>query len=302
MKRWLLQHGRAAGATLARIARSPITTLFNVVVVGIALALPAALYVGLVNIQKAVRTVSPEPQLTVFMSLDASRADVSLVDTRLKEHPLVARMRYVPRERALDEMKRVAGMRGVVEALDGNPLPDAFVVDASDGAPEVMERLRTEVAAWPKVAHVQVDTEWAQRLDAALRLGRAALMLFGTILAFALVAITFNTIRLQILTRREEIEVATLIGATDGFIRRPFLYYGAALGLLGGLAAYGMVWAATTVLNGALVDLSYLYGARWEIGQLGARDGLSLLGFAALLGWLGAWLSVGRHLANVRPR
>ena len=302
MRAWLTQHGRAALATAARLGRSPLTTLFNVIVVGIALALPAGLYVGLVNVQKAVRTVSPEPQLTLFLALDASKADASAVDTRLKQHPQVARMRYVPRERALEDLKRATGMTGVAEALDRNPLPDAFVIDSTDGTPEAMERLRAELAAWPKVAHVQLDAEWAQRLDAALRLGRVALMLFGTVLAFALVAITFNTISLQILTRREEIEVTTLIGATDAFIRRPFLYYGAALGLLGGLAAWGFVWAATAVLNGALVDLSYLYGARWEIGQLGARDSLSLLAFAAVLGWLGAWLSVGRHLANTRPR
>lgn len=287
---------------LGKLGRSPFTSLFNVLVVGIALALPAGLYVGLANVQKAVRTVSPEPQLTLFMAVDAGRADVSLIDTRLKEHPQVARMRYVPRERALEDMKRVAGMGGVVEALDRNPLPDAFVIDAADSSPDVLDRLKADFAAWPKVAHVQVDTEWAQRLDAALKVGRVALMLFGTVLAFALVAITFNTIRLQILTQREEIEVATLIGATDSFIRRPFLYYGAGLGVLGGVAACGFVWAATTVLNGALIDLSYLYGARWELGLLGIRDGLSLLGFAAVLGWLGAWLSVGRHLSHVRPR
>ena len=302
MKAWLTYHARAAGEMLRKIVRAPVTTVFNVLVVGIALALPAGLYVALVNLQKAVRTVSPEPQLTVFMALDAAKSDVSLVDTRLKEHPQVARLRHVPRERALEDMKRVAGMGGLVEALERNPLPDAFVVDAANPAPEEMERLKVEIAAWPRIAHVQVDTEWAQRLDAALRVGRIALMLFGTVLGFALVAITFNTIRLQILTQREEIEIATLIGATDGFIRRPFLYYGAALGLLGGLAACGFVWSATAVLNDALLDLSYLYGARWEIGQLGYRDGLSLLGFAALLGWLGAWLSVGRHLAHVRPR
>ena len=149
---------------------------------------------------------------------------------------------------------------------------------------------------------MQLDAEWAQRLDAVLNLGRIALMLLATLLAFALVAVTFNTIRLQILTQREEIEVATLIGATDAFIRRPFLYYGALLGVLGGLAACGFVWAATTVLNGALTDLSYLYGARWEVSPLAGRDALSLLAFAAGLGWLGAWLSVGRHLAHVRPR
>jgi cell division transport system permease protein len=302
MRAWLGHHARAAGATLRKLVRSPFTTLFNVLVVGIALALPAGLYVGLLNVQKAVRTLSPEPQLTVFVALDAGKNDVAAIDSRLKEHPQVARLRYIPRERALEDMKRTAGMGGLAEALDRNPLPDAFVLDAADPSPDAMERLRNELATWPKVAHVQLDAEWAQRLDAAVRVGRIALMLLGTILAFALVAITFNTIRLQILTQREEIEVATLIGATNGFIRRPFLYYGAALGLLGGLAACGFVWAATTVLNGALLDLSYLYGARWEIGQLALRDSMSVLGFAAGLGWLGAWLSVGRHLAHVRPR
>lgn len=302
MKAWLLHHARAGSTTLRKLVRAPLSTLFNVVVVGIALALPAGLYVGLANVQKAVRTLSPEPQLTVFLALDAGKADASLIDTRLKEHPLVARMRYVPRERALEDMKRASGMAGIVEALDRNPLPDAFVVDASDPAPDVMERLRTEVATWPKVAHVQLDAEWAQRLDAVLKVGRIALLLLATVLAFSLVAITFNTIRLQMLTQREEIEVTTLIGATDGFIRRPFLYYGAVLGLLGGLAACGLVWSATTVVNAALIDLSYLYGARWEVAQLSWRDSASLLGFAAGLGWLGAWMSVARHLAHVRPR
>ena len=302
MRAWLAHHTRAAGTTLRKLVRAPVTTVFNVIVVGIALALPAGLYVALVNVQKAVRTLSPEPQLTVFMAVDAAKADVSTIDSRLKQHPQVGSMRYVPRERALEDMKRAAGMGGVVEALDRNPLPDAFVIDAADPAPEAMERLRTELAAWPKVAHVQLDAEWAQRLDAALKVGKIALMLFGTVLAFALVAITFNTIRLKILTQREEIEVTTLIGATGGFIRRPFLYYGSALGLLGGLAAWGFVWAATTVLNDALLDLSYLYGARWEIGELAPRDAVSLFAFAAGLGWLGAWLSVGRHLAHVRPR
>jgi cell division transport system permease protein len=302
MRAWLLHHLRALGATLGKLGRSPLSTLFNVIVVAIALALPAGLYVALTNIQHAVRTLSPEPQLTVFVALDATKADVSLIDTRLKEHPQVARLRYVPRERALEDMKRSSGMGGIVEALDRNPLPDAFVVDAADAAPDVMDRLRTEIGAWPKVAHVQLDAEWAQRLDAVLKVGRAALLLLGTVLAFSLVAITFNTIRLQMLTQREEIEVTTLIGATDGFIRRPFLYYGALLGLIGGLAACGLVWTATTVLNGALIDLSYLYGARWEVAQLSWRDSTSLLAFAAALGWLGAWMSVARHLARVRPR
>jgi len=296
------QQWRSLGSTLGKLARSPLSALFNVVVLGIALALPAALYVGLVNLQHAARAAAPEPQLTVFMALDAGRADTRFVETRLAKHADVAKVRYVPRDQALEELKRASGMAEIAEALGQNPLPDAFVVDARDSSPAAIQRLRNDLDGLPKVALVQLDAEWAQRLDAVLQLGRVALMLLATLLAFALVAVTFNTIRLQILTRREEIEVASLIGATAAFIRRPFLYYGALLGLLGGVASCALVWAAATVLNGALADLAYLYGARWQLRYPSSADAASLLAFAAALGWLGAWLSVSRHLADARSR
>lgn len=302
MSAWIRQQWRSIGATLGRLLRSPLSTLFNVGVLGIALALPAVLYVGLVNLQHAARLAAPEPQLTVFLTLEASRADIRDVQTRLAKHPEVARLRYVPREEALDALKRSGGMAGIAEALGRNPLPDAFVVDARDSSPAVLQRLRTDLAGLPKVALVQLDAEWAQRLDAVLKLGRVALMLLATLLAFALVAVTFNTIRLQILTQREEIEIATLIGATAAFIRRPFLYYGALLGLFGGLASCALVWAAAAALNGGLADLAYIYGARWQLRYPSPADAASLLAFAAALGWLGAWLSVSRHLADARPQ
>ena len=302
MSAWLTQQWRSLGATLGKLLRSPLSTLFNVIVLGIALALPAALYVVLVNLQHAARAAAPEPQLTVFMALEAGRADTREVETRLRKHAEVAKLRYVPREQALEQLKRASGMAAIAEGLGHNPLPDAFVVDARDSSPAALQRLRTELAGWPKVALVQLDAEWAQRLDAVLKFGRLALMLLATLLAFALVAVTFNTIRLQILTQREEIEVATLIGATAAFIRRPFLYYGAFLGLLGGVASCALVWAAATAVNGALADLAYLYGAQWQLRYLSAADAASLLAFAAALGWVGAWLSVSRHLADAQPR
>lgn len=302
MKAWLRQQWRALGATSRKLGAAPFATAFNVLVLGIALGLPATLYVGLVNLQHAARAVSPAPQLTLFLALDATREDVREIDTRLKRHDQVAHLNYLPRDKAFEDLKRASGMAGIAEGLGQNPLPDAFVVDAKDGSPAALQALREELAGWPKVAFVQLDAAWAQRLDAILGLGRVALALMATLLAFALVAITFNTIRLQILTQREEIEIATLIGATAGFIRRPFLYYGAALGLLGGVAACALAWAATSVLNAAIADLSYLYGGRWDLAFLAPADALSLLVFAATLGWLGAWLSVSQHLADVRPR
>jgi cell division transport system permease protein len=302
VKAWVLAQFRACGSTLRKLVRAPFSTLFNVLVLGLALALPAALYLGLANLQSVARAASPEPQLTVFLALDASRAELAQVEAALRKNAGVKTVRHVPRDEALEQMKRAPGMSAVAEGLGYNPLPDAFVIDAHDAAPASLERLRGELAGLPKVALVQLDTEWAQRLDAVLRFGRAAVMLLAGALALALVAITFNTIRLQILTQREEIEVATLIGATASFIRRPFLYYGAFLGLLGGLAACGLVWLAMTVLNGALLDLSDLYQARWQLRYLNPADSGSLLVFAAGLGWLGAWLSVSRHLAEAHPR
>jgi cell division transport system permease protein len=155
------------------------------------------------------------------------------------------------------------------------------------------------VRAWPKVSHVQLDTAWAQRLEAGLKVAQVAIALLAALFAFALVAVTFNTIRLQILTRREEIEVSKLIGATDPFIRRPFLYFGTLQGVAGGVAAWLILWAGIAFLNVALADLAQLYSARFELRHLSPPDSLSLLAFSGALGWLGSWLSVNQHLAGI---
>jgi len=265
MRAWWWHHIDALRTTLGRLLRTPVATLFNVSVIGVALALPVGLYVAVINLEGLARSLGSDPQLSVFLALDAGPADV-------------------------------------IDSLPGNPLPDAFVVLPRDTAPEVLDLMRDEMRRWPKVTHVQLDAEWARRLEAGLRAVLLAVSLLATLFAFALVAVTFNTIRLQILTRREEIEVSKLIGATDSFIRRPFLYYGALQGLAGGLAAWAIIWAGVTILNGALVDLSRLYAARIELRHLGVEDSASLLVFSAALGWFGSWLSVNRHLATIEPR
>jgi cell division transport system permease protein len=271
-------------------------------VIGVALALPVGLYVAIVNLQSLTRSLASDPQLSVFLALDAGPADVKRLETRLRQHPAVREARYVPRDQALKELKASTGLADVVDSLPGNPLPDAFVVLPRNAAPQALEQLRDEVRGWPKVTHVQLDAEWARRLEAGLRATLLAVWLLATLFAFALVAVTFNTIRLQILTRREEIEVSKLIGATDSFIRRPFLYFGSLQGLAGGLAAWAIIWVGVQLLNGALADLSRLYAAQVELQHLGLEDTGSLLVFSAILGWFGSWLSVNRHLARIEPR
>ena len=302
MRVWLSQHVRTFAATLAKLVRSPVASLLNIGVIGVALALPVGFYVGLTHLRGSARELAADPQLSVFLALDASRSDAAQIETRLKQYPAVRKFSYVSREQALREMKARTGLADVVDSLNHNPLPDAFVVDAGDSAPQTLEALRDEIRRWPKVAHVQLDSAWARRLEAVLKLGRLAVLMLGTLLAFALIAITFNTIRLQIMTQREEIEVAKLIGATDPFIRRPFLYYGAALGLAGGIAAWTIVATGVYLLNDGLTDLSRLYGTPLQLRPLAPEDSLSLLLFSAWLGWFGAWLSVNQHLSQLDRR
>ena len=207
----------------------------------------------------------------------------------------------MPRDQALLELKQSSGLADVVDSLPQNPLPDAFIVTARDNAPRALEALREEIRQWPRVAHVQLDAAWARRLDAVLRLAHLVVAIVGILLALALIAITFNTIRLQVLTRRDEIEVIKLIGATDAFIRRPFLYFGALQGAVGGAVAWLIVSGGVYLINSNLGELSHVYASLFELKYLAPADSLQLLIFPAVLGWFGAWLSVGLHLRLIEP-
>lgn len=299
---WLLVHLDTLRESLARLAGQPVASALNVIVIGIALSLPAGFYLGLNNLQTFSRQLSSDPQVSIFMAIDAGAADVAAVEQRLKSNAEIGKVEFISREQALARLKRGAGLADVLANLGRNPLPDAFVVTARSNDPAILEGLHEQARKWPKVEHVQLDAEWARRLDAALNVGRALVTLLAVLLAIALVAVTFNTIRLQILTRRDEIEVSKLIGATNPFIRRPFLYFGALQGLAGGLAAWAIVAAAVLVLNNQLADLSGLYGTIVKLEWPSFGDTLILLGFSAALGWMGALLSVSRHLWQIAPR
>jgi cell division transport system permease protein len=296
---WLFAHIDALRDGARRLLRQPFATLLNVVVFGIALALPSGFYVGLDNLERFSRQLSSKPQLSLFLTVDASTGDADDIKKRLQRHPGVDRFRFIHRDDALVELKRASGMSDVLAELDANPLPHAFVVTVKSATPEALEALRLETAGWPKVEHVQVDSDWARKLDAALRIGKLLVSLLSVLLAIALAAVTFNTIRLQILTRRDEIEVSKLIGATNNFIRRPFLYFGSLQGLLGGAAAWLIVAAAVQMLNLELSDLVDLFGLSPRLGNMSLPATISLLAIAALLGWLGAWMSVSRHLWQI---
>jgi cell division transport system permease protein len=293
MRTWLRQHRRALGRAVRKLAAQRAATLLNALVIGVALSLPAGGYALLANLQGVAQRFSFEPQLSVFLKPEAKRAEL---EARLRADERVAALRFVPRDEALAELRVAEGLADVVAALERNPLPDTFVVRAAGGGAPALEALAGTLRALPGVASVQVDSAWAERLAALARIGRLALAALAVLLATGLVAVTFNTIRLQILTQREEIEVSRLLGATDAFVRRPFFYQGVLQGLAGGLLALVILGAGLWVLNLGVRDLARAYGSSFELAFLPARDALAVALFAAGLGWLGALLSVSRYL------
>lgn len=290
MKAWLRQHAQAFGRGLRRVG------VLNVIVIGVALALPAGGYALVESLRTVAGRLTIDPQISIF--LDAKRADAEALAATLKRDARIGRVRFVPREQALKELAGVQGLSELVSALGRNPLPDAFVVTASE---ETIEPLAAELARLPGVAHVQADSLWARRLATLTRLGRLGLWLLAVLLGAALVGVTFNTIRLQILTQREEIEVSKLIGATDAFIGRPFYYAGLLQGLAGGALALLLVAASLALLNTEVRALAESYGSDFRFAFLAPGDALAVAVFAGLLGWLGAHLSVRRHLRATEP-
>ncbi len=295
MRAWLRHHAQCLAAALRRLVRAPVAGALNVLAIGVAVALPLGGWVLLGNVQRLAGEAHVDPQLSVFLAREATRADASRVEAALAGAPGVRRHRFVPKEAALAELQRTEGLREILATLGSNPLPDALVVDLAPVDPDAAGRLAAELRALPNVAIVQLDAVWLQRLDAALRLGAMAVGVLAALLGIGMVAITFNTIRQQILTQQAEIEVSRLIGATDAFVRRPFLYQGAVAGLAGGLVALGIVAAALYALNGEVGRLSATYASDFRLALPGAADLVALAGFAGALGWAGAYLSVSSH-------
>jgi cell division transport system permease protein len=298
----LIEHLRVLRFTLQRLLLTPNASLLNLTIIGIALSLPVGGYVLLGSVQKLGSQIAVTPQISVFIAAGTSSGETERIGDKLRQHAGIKRIEFVSREVALKKLQQSAGLADVIDGLSQNPLPDAFVVYPKDGDLAALESLRDELKTWQRIAHVQLDSAWVHKLEALLDFGRLAVLILAALLSFALVAITFNTIRLQILTRREEIEVAKLIGATDAFIRRPFLYFGLTQGLLGGAAAWLLISGSLLLLNHNLLALTLLYGSDFSLQGLSTGDGLALLGFSAYLGWLGAWFSVSQHLWQIEPR
>jgi cell division transport system permease protein len=298
MNSYFAQHLAALRDALRRLAAAPLNTVLSLLVIGIALALPSAGWLTIENLGGMTGSASGVQQISIFMNVDASKKEVGEIEARLRT-ARPGNWRLVSRDDALKHLQASEGMAEIITSLPRNPLPDAFVVEPSDTEPLAMERLAKTFSGWPKVAHVQLDSAWVKRFDAFLRLGKLVIALLAGLLGGALVAVTFNTIRLQILAQAAEIEVAKLIGATDGFISRPFHYFGALQGALGGLFAALLVALGGQLLAAPVGELVALYGGSFVLHGLSPANVAALVAVGALLGWLGAQLSVVIHLRRL---
>ncbi|QJR13629.1 permease-like cell division protein FtsX [Usitatibacter palustris] len=296
MRLWLRLHVQALVAALTRLAAHPVATALAVLVIAIAIALPVLAAVVVKSLGAATARFDTDPHVNVYLALDATDEDARKVETALKAHPDAAAVRFVPRTRALEELKATTHLADLLATLDRNPLPHAFTVRTrtTDGAR--LAAIRAEWQKLPRVDQVVADFEWSERLARWVQFGDRALLAVAAFLALAVIFIVGHLIRLQVLTQRAEIEVSQLIGATAADVRRPFLYRGVFEGLLAALAALALAGATTYWLNSELQALTNSYATEFKVVFLDTPTVLGIAVGAALLGLIGAWLSVGREL------
>jgi cell division transport system permease protein len=312
MTAWFRQHWFALGHALRHLAKPRSGFLLNVLVVAIALALPFAGLTVLENIRPVSEQLAVDPEISIFLAMDTPREKATALAPQIRRIAQAgrgdarrsdARLEFVARENALNSLKNRSGLGDAVAALGSNPLPDAYVLklagfdDATDA--RRIDTIAVELKSLPGVEHVQVDSAWVKRLAALLHVLRVALGFLAGTLGVVVIAVVFNTIRLQVMNQRDEIEVSRLVGATDRFIYRPFYYTGALLGLCAGVLALGAVAAALVPLNDAIADFARLYASEFRLAPLGVLSTAALLAASAALGLLGALLSVRRHLARL---
>ena len=301
---WLARHAQTVVGSLGRLRQQPLATAMTLTVIAVALALPLLLTVGLQNIRRATAGWGQVIDVSVYLDKKAPISRVQSLARQLRGRPDVAAVRLIPADQALTEFRSASGFGGALAALNDNPLPDTLVITpaAAAGTPEGLETLKRELARTPDVQAVQGDTEWLNRLHAILEVLRRIVGLTTGLLALGVVLVVGNTIRLDILNRRSEIEVLKLLGATDGFARRPFLYGGLWYGLGGGTGALLLVAVAVKAMTGPVEHLAGLYGGRFHLLGPGFRTGAIVLGGATALGWAGSWLAATYHIRGVEPR
>lgn len=289
MNRWLRQHRYAASTAFSRLIHQPFSSLANILVIALTLAAPLIGWALLVSAQPLVKDLPVNPEITLYLKLDTSleQAQKLTGDLRQKYADDVLSSTLISRDQAYNELKKNPLWADALSTLGENPLPHSVVLSLKDAPDQtgVAERLASELAATERIERVQLDSDWLKRLDSLLQFVRVALSLLSLCVAVIMIATVFNTVRLQALNQREEIAVARLVGATESFVRRPFLYQGAITGIASSLVAVLLAWLALPLLSEALNRLAASYQ---QHVQLHLPDGLNLLAATVLIALIAA--------------
>ncbi|MBL8268434.1 permease-like cell division protein FtsX [Steroidobacter sp.] len=303
MSAWLTRHAQTSIGSLGRLSQHKLATLLTVLVIGIALALPACLHLLISNAQTATGNWNRAVELTVFLKRPTSAEEASRTADRVRQRRDVSEVQLITSADALKGFRRDSGFGAAIDALNENPLPHTLVITpaAEFSTSANLDSLAADLRAMPSIEVVQLDTAWVNRLNAILDTVRRGLVVAAALLALGVMVIVGNTIRLDIQNRRAEIEVTKLVGGSDAFVRRPFLYNGIWYGLGGGVTAWIITLAVIGILREPIGRLAGLYGSAFQLGGLDPRATLILLGSGVVLGWLGSYLAASRHLRAIEP-
>jgi cell division transport system permease protein len=304
MKQWLERHAQTLVGSLGRLWQQPFATLLTIIVIGIALALPACLHVLVQNVRSASGGWGGALDISVYMKPAASLDEARRAAERIRQRRDVDEVTLIEADKALAEFRRSSGFGVALDALKDNPLPHALVVrpDAEFRQAAQVEALTAELRKIDGVDIVQLDTEWVSRFNAILDVIRRGVLLAAGLFALGILVIVGNTIRLDIENRRGEIEVTKLVGGSDAFVRRPFLYNGVCYGLAGGIVAGAIVAIVIAVLSAPVQRIAGLYGSQFQLQGVGLVGWAALLLGGAALGWLGSFIVATRELRDIEPK
>jgi len=300
---WAARHVSTATAALGRLATQPFSSLMTILVIGVTLALPAAMHLVIKNAQSISASWDNALDFSVYLKADTSLDDAQRLADIISQRADIAQVALISAEDALLDFREHSGFGEALDHLTVNPLPHTLVVRPSDANTEVsMGLLNEELGNLPEADFVQVDTEWVQRFHAMLDIMQRAIAMGAGLLGAAIVVIIGNTIRLYIQSRREEIEVTKLIGASNAFVRRPFLYSGLWYGLGGGILALALVLYGLFALEGPVARLAGLYNSGFEVLALDFLESGMIIATGVALGLVGSWLAAARHMRRIEPR
>ena len=298
---YLRHHGQSLMFSLGKIYQSPATTIMTVAVIGITLSLPGGFYLFLKNMEALSGDFRSSSQISLFLDLEISEKDGRTLEQQIAGDPAVRSTQFISRDLSLEQFRQDSGFGKSIDTLSINPLPHTIIVEPIEADSFVVRNLLNSLQAMPEIEIAKLDTEWLERLYTIIEVARRGVIMISALFACAVLLIIGNTIRLDIQNRYQEIIVTKLIGATDAFIRRPFLYGGIWYGLLGGIISWLIVEIGYISISGPLQRLNLLYQSEMNLVTYSLQDFLIIIASSTLLGLAGSWIAVARHLNQIEP-